>query len=284
MFRELSIFSKIMFGSVAALLLVTIVLGITTAVKAGKGELNRNDPVPSQMAELSGTPKPTDIASGEVTPEPTPEPSKKLIVAIDPGQQKSQDRNLEPIGPGASTTVEKMSYGATSINTKEREYLWTMRMAELIRAELEARDYEVVLVREADQDNISNSERAQIANEAKADVFIGIQLDASSNTSIKGMYTQYASASNPYVPMDSIDGSKVLGEMIHKSLISKTNAEDKGTRPTDRLAEINWAKMPTVILTLGYASNKEEDGLLQTAEYQQTITACICDSIDAFLK
>ncbi len=285
MFRELSIFSKIMFGSVAALLLVTLALGITTAVKASKGEINNPSPsLPPQIADLSGTPKPTGIAGGDVTPAPTEEPAKPILIAIDPGQQKTQNKDLEPIGPGSATTIEKMGYGATSATTKEREYLWTQRMAELIKTELEARDYQVLLVREVDEDNVSNSERAQRANDAKADMLIGLQLDASSTTTTHGMYVQYASSSNPYIPTDAISGAKKLGDLMHENLIAKTGANDRGVRTTDKLASINWAKMPSVVLTLGYASNPEEDGLLHTDEYLQKITAAICDSIDTYLR
>ncbi len=288
MFRELSIFSKMMFGCVAALLIVTVALGITTAVKASKGEVGvpSGTPVPSEMAAMSGTPKPTDIAGADVTPEATPMPIKKYVIALDPGQQKVQDRDLEPVGPGAATTVEKMSYGATSVTTKEREYIWTMRMAEMIKAELEARDYEVVLVRDPDDDNanISNSERAQKANEAKADLLIGIQLDGVTNSpDAKGMYVQIPSTKNVYVDPEVVAGAEKLGKLILEKLLDKTGANDRGVKKDDKLALINWAKMPTAIVTLGYASNKDEDKLLQSTEYQQKMTGCICDAIDQYL-
>lgn len=290
MFRQLSIFSKIMFGSVAALLIATVVLGVMTAVKASKGEIGviNTEPSPTSSAHATGgpSPKPTgNIADTEVTPEATPTPAKTYVIAIDPGQQKNQNQDTEPVGPGSSTTVTKMSYGATSTTTKEREYIWTMRMAEMVKQELEARNYKVVLVRESNDDKIdlSNAERAQKANEANADILIGIQLDGANDSSVSGMYFQVASANNPFVKSENVSEAKKLAKLLHDKLIDKTGASDKGIKDADNLAEINWANMPTVVATLGYASNKDEDSLLQSAAYQQKMTGCICDAIDAYL-
>lgn len=285
MMKELSIFSKIMFGAVALLLIVTVVLGITTAVKASKGELGTipTTPKPTQSADITGEPKPTGDA--ETTPEPseTPVPSKKII-AIDPGQQKSEDKDKEPVGPGATETVQKMSYGATSKTTKEREYIWTLKMAEVLKEELESRGYEVVLLRDSNDDvKISNAERAQKANEAGADLLIGLQLDGATNApSASGMYVQIASEKNKYVTPDNIAEAQKLGKRIHDKLINKLEPNDRGVKAADDLALINWAKMPTVVVTLGFASNEAEDKKLQTTEYKQKIAGYISESIDDY--
>ena len=124
--KQLSLLTKIMFCIVAILLVITVVLGIMTAVKDNKEDKDKNQnitsttltPSPTQASSPSTSPSATP--SPEPTETPTPEPTEAPVatgghkIAIDPGQQKSQMTEEEPVGPGASATTAKMSYGATS--------------------------------------------------------------------------------------------------------------------------------------------------------------------------
>ena len=149
--KQLSTLTKIMFCITAILLVITVVLGIMTAVKDSKEKKENNQGVTSTTLTLT----PTPVTSPTETPEPTatPTPTEAPLttgghkIALDPGQQKEQMSEEEPIGPGAQATVAKMSYGATSINTGRREYEWSLPFAQRLREELEARGYEVVLTR-----------------------------------------------------------------------------------------------------------------------------------------
>lgn len=294
--KQLSNLTKVMFCVVAVLLVITVVLGIMTAVKDSKENKENN-----QVSSTTVTPIPTTpVTPGgtEDEPEsdatPTPEPTETPIptevpvagghkIALDPGQQKSAMDDKEPVGPGASDTTAKMSYGATSVTTGKREYEWSLPFTLRLKAELEARGYEVVLTREEADVMISNAERAQFVNESGAEVYISIQADAASNKDAKGIYTQIPSPSNAYVG-NLYNDCKTLAKEIQNNLIAETGTRDRGVQEIDKLASINYSKVPVAVLQLGFMSNKEEDGNLWSEEYQDKMIKAICDGIDTYFQ
>ena len=138
--KQLSLLTKIMFCIVAILLVITIVLGIMTAVKDSKDKNDKKQGISTTTV----TPIPTPSLAPEnefptLTVTPTPEPTVAAVtgghkIALDPGQQKSQMTEEEPVGPGASATTAKMSYGATSTTTGKREYEWSMEFTVRLKA------------------------------------------------------------------------------------------------------------------------------------------------------
>ncbi len=103
---------------------------------------------------------------------------KKKTIAIDPGHQAKGDPSKEPIGPGASETKAKVTTGATGIYTKQKESDLALKVALLLEKELKQEGYNVIMTRKTNNINISNSQRAKIANNAKADAFIRIHADS----------------------------------------------------------------------------------------------------------
>ena len=103
---------------------------------------------------------------------------KKKTIVIDPGHQAKGDSSKEPIGPGASETKAKVTTGATGIYTKQKESELALKVALLLEKELKQEGYNVIMTRKTNNINISNSQRAKIANNAKADAFIRIHVDS----------------------------------------------------------------------------------------------------------
>ena len=102
----------------------------------------------------------------------------KKIIVIDPGHQSKGDSSKEPIGPGATETKAKVTTGATGTYTKQRESELVLKVALLLETELKQEGYNVIMTRTTNNINISNQERAMIANNAKADAFIRIHADS----------------------------------------------------------------------------------------------------------
>ena len=109
--------------------------------------------------------------------------NKKTIV-IDPGHQTRGDSTKEPIGPGASETKAKVTTGATGISTKQKESELALKVALLLEKALKEEGYNVIMTRTTNNVNISNKERAMIANNADADAFLRIHADSYSDSNV----------------------------------------------------------------------------------------------------
>ena len=109
---------------------------------------------------------------------------KNKVIVIDPGHQKKGDNSKEPIGPGAKEKKAKVTTGATGISTKQTEAELNLKVGKKLKTKLEERGYEVIMVRTTNDVNISNSQRAEIANKANADVFLRIHADSVDNSSV----------------------------------------------------------------------------------------------------
>jgi len=236
-------------------------------------------PTPESMA--TPTPSPTPLPTA--TPMPTEVPQKEFLVVIDPGHQRKGNYEKEPNGPGSDTMKAKVSSGTQGVSTGIPEYELNLAVSLYLKEELQARGYEVIMTRETHDVNISNVERAQIANETKADAFIRVHADSSTNASAKGVMTICQTKKNPY-NSEWYEESYRLSELVLEEVAEATGAKKRKVWETDTMTGINWTTVPTTILEMGYMSNPEEDELMATEEYRKKIAVGVADAIDRYLK
>lgn len=110
--------------------------------------------------------------------------NKKRTVVIDPGHQTKGDSTKEPIGPGATEMKAKVTTGATGTFTKQKESELVLKVSLLLEKELKNEGYNVIMTRTTNNVNISNSQRAKMANDAAADAFVRIHADSYNDASI----------------------------------------------------------------------------------------------------
>ncbi len=208
---------------------------------------------------------------------------KVKIIAIDAGHQARGNYGTEPVGPGASTKKTKVAAGTSGVATKVPEYKLTLQISRKLRKELLARGYKVVMIRNSNNVNITNKERAQKANKSGADIYIRIHADGASASSARGASALYPSTKNPYVGKLS-KKSKKLSKCILNKYCKETGFRNRGLSLRDDLTGTNWSKIPVTLIELGFMSNPTEDKQMQKKSMQKKMVKGMADGIDAYFS
>ncbi|UUZ79404.1 N-acetylmuramoyl-L-alanine amidase family protein [Paenibacillus sp. P26] len=110
---------------------------------------------------------------------------------------------------------------------------------------------------------IELADRASFANDLKADLFVAVHANSASKETIGGTETYYYS-----------DQSLPFAQLIHKYLVQATGFADRKVKQ-DRFYVIKNTNMPSVLVEVGFLTNRDEDSQMYQDAFQDRVAASI---------
>lgn len=187
-----------------------------------------------------------------------------ITVCIDPGHG-----GVDPGKVGINNALEK------DIN---------LAIALMLREQLEASGYEVIMTRETDAGLYEEGERSKkmadlkrriaLIEEKKPDIVVGIHQNSFTQESSKGAQVFYYK--------ESQDGATLAGIMQEQLKTELSDGNSRQAKANDNYYMLLHTSSPMIIVECGFLSNSEEAEKLISVEYQQKLAEIIAHGIDAF--
>lgn len=205
------------------------------------------------------------------------------IVCIDPGHSSVMPSfGSEPLGPGSGEYKAADASGTHGNASGLAEYELVLQVSLALRTELEKRGYEVVLTRENNETPVSCAERAAVATDAGADIFVRIHANGSGNTDVSGAMGLCITPGNAFHP-ELYKDSRMLTDDILNTYCEVTGIKNTGgVWETDSMSGNNWSTVPATILEMGYMTNPTEDQWMADEKNQVQMVKGIADGIDLY--
>lgn len=272
-------------------------------------ERGSEDPRPQADSGRRGSLDPRNDPGATWTPEPPAAPAANNAGGFSISRQ---------LGLGISRVVIDAGHGGhdpgarvKGLNEADLTLDVALRLEKLLST---VPGVEVLMTRRTNV-YIPLEERTAIANRAGADLFLSIHANASRNPRARGIETYFLNfAPNPeaeaiaarenagssktmhHLPdivkaiamNNKIDESRDFATRVQSSMIErlkKTNREAKslGVKQAPFMVLIG-ATMPSVLAEISFITNRQEAGLLRTANYRQTIAEALFDGISKYQK
>lgn len=205
---------------------------------------------------------------------------KVPIICIDPGHQEKGDKNPEQVAPGSSQVKARVSSGATGVATKKPEYILNLEASIVLKHILENKGYNVIMTRESHDVNISNAQRAILANEKNADMVIRVHADSLNDTSKTGASILIPSKNSKYT-FGIYERSNKCAEIVREKM-KKEGIKVNGIFERDDLTGFNWSTVPAILVEMGFLSNYNEDQMMSNPEYQRKLMQSVADGVEDY--
>lgn len=145
-----------------------------------------------------------------------------------------------------------------------------LRLARTLSKKLRFRGYRVIMTRTMDE-YVDNELRARLANEAGADLVLSLHCNAlENNTTTRGLQVLYYPSGN---------NQELAGTMM-EALLDRTGAQSRGLVAREGLILLNQTRMPSLIIEAGFLTNREEEVLLASRDYQSLLADGIVQGLE----
>ena len=158
--------------------------------------------------------------------------------------------------------------GATGGGVQEKAVV--LNVARKIASYLEAKGCTVMLTRDTDI-FVELSDRARMANAAKADLYVSIHCN-----SVRG--NARATGMEVYHYTRASEASKRAARVIYDKLLPVCGLRGRGVKSQD-LAVLRETAMPAVLVELGFISNPSDRAKLTNFAWQDDAAQAIADGI-----
>jgi N-acetylmuramoyl-L-alanine amidase len=241
-------------------------------------------PSESAIAPQSSQAQPAQAHTPEASAaEAAPASVSRGLIYLDPGHQRKGNAQQEPVSPDSKETKARVTGGTRGVATGKPEYVLNLEVSLLLKEALIARGFEVQMTREDHDVDISNAERAEMANAVNAQLAVRIHADGNDSPKAKGYSVLYPDA-GVRATRSIQPASRMAAESILEALKAGTDAASRGMVARSDLSGFNWSKVPVVLIELGFMTNPAEDKQLSEPEYQQQLADAIADGIDTYMK
>lgn len=241
---------------------------------------NQNDSKDSKSQENNSTDNNQSREATNITT--VNKKNEQYIICIDPGHQTKGDMSEEPVAPGSSEKKFKVSWGTQGVATKIPEYELTLSASKILKKDLEQMGFKVIMTRETNDVNITNSERAIFANDNNADLVIRIHADGSDDSSITGASLHIPSQDSQYTSKiypESNECAKLISLQMKQDGFKVNNIYQRSD-----LTGFNWSKVPVVLVEMGFMSNPEEDQKMAETSYQEKMMKSVAEGAQAYFE
>ena len=282
---------------------------------------------PARVADAGGEtagPLPRSGAA-RTTPEAGPKAAPATPPAADPNAAPSVPRRTpsgyslaRQLGAGVRRIVIDAGHGGKDPGTHSgslREKDIALDIAKRLRDNLDGRGFEVIMTRDKDI-FIPLEQRAFIANNRSADIFVSIHVNAARNRNARGLETFYlnlatspdaaevAARENASTGRVRISDVPKLVEQIMNHTRVEESRELAGTmqaavarsilgrekHPMNRGVKtagfhvLLGAQMPAVLVEVGFVSNRDEAKLLRSASHRGKLASAIADGVTHYAE
>ena len=169
--------------------------------------------------------------------------------------------------------------GAQSKRQRYEEKRLALATALMVRDHLERLGYRVLMTRQ-DDTFIPLTKRAEIANRAKASLFVSMHFNSSPNRKAQGVEIYFY---DPGAVTARSKLSKGMASDILRRVVRYTEASNRGVK-TAGFAVIRKTKMPAVLVEGGFLTNSHELKKLKNTKYLNKLAWGIAKGLDDFLK
>lgn len=143
----------------------------------------------------------------------------------------------------------------------------TLQIGRKLARNLREMGYEVVMTRDNDA-TVSLRKRCDISNNAGADAFISVHLNAAVNRTAHGAET-WKWTSN----------KTSLAQNVQTELVAAIGAKDRGVKSTTTFYVLKHTRAAALVIECGFMSNNKERAKLFDDDYQEKIAAGIAKGI-----